>query len=214
MNQIEIYEERGKDETEKIPRLEVNGEPVLTSSQLANFFGCSTANLRNTFKRNKADFVEGKHYFKLEGDALKELKRSVTDCYDVTNGYAVYLNVNSITMWTTLGAARFAKSLRTRKAWEVYEKLAMNYFSGKKIIEEKSAVNKTSEEKISEKISKNKLTDEKKIKFLLQAAKITKDAATREKRVSAILCKLTITWLAGASGHRTYTKLFTLSVKI
>ena len=31
-------------------------------------------------------------------------------------------------------------------------------------------------------------------------------------RVSAILCKLTITWLAGAIGHRTYTKLFTLSL--
>ncbi len=73
-----------------------------------------------------------------------------------------------------MGAARFAKSLKTKKAWEVYEQLALNYFSGKKISGKKSA----------EKISKNELTAEKKIKFLLQAAKITKDTVRRENLIS------------------------------
>ena len=36
---------------------------------------------------------------------------------------------------------------------------------------------------------------------------------TTRTRVSAILCKLTFTWLADAIEHRTYTKLFTLSLK-
>lgn len=144
MNQIEVYEGNGENEFERIPRLEVNGKLVLTSSQLADFYGCSTSNLRNTFKRHRADFIEGEHYFKLEGDAMKEFKRSVTDCYSVTNGYEPFINIYSpsLILWTVLGAARFAKSLKTKKAWEVYEQLALNYFSGKKISEKNSSAEK------------------------------------------------------------------------
>ena len=173
---VSIYAGTGEGEIGQMNRLELNGELVLTTAQLAKFYDCSTHNIMKTFCRHKEDFIEGEHYFKLIGEDLKKFKNDMTDCLNETNGEVVILNpkVNSLTLWTTLGAARFAKSLKTKKAWEVYEQLALNYFSGKKISGKKSA----------EKISKNELTAEKKIKFLLQAAKITKDAVRRENLVA------------------------------
>lgn len=165
-----------KEMLEKISRLEINGELVLTTAQLAKFYGCSNNNIVKNFHRHKEDFIEGEHYLKIEGEDLRDFKREMTDCHSVTNGNFAVINPNATVfyLWTTLGAARFAKSLKTRKAWEVYEQLALNYFSGKKISGKNS----------SEKISKNELTDEKKIKFLLQAAKITKDAVRRENLIA------------------------------
>ena len=100
----------------------------------------------------------------------------MTDCHSVTNSHSAVVNPNAhiFYLWTTLGAARFAKSLTTRRAWAVYEQLAVNYFSGKKIVGKKSV----------EKISKTALTPKEKVKFLLQAAKITKDAARRENLIA------------------------------
>lgn len=172
MMDIVIYEGTGTDEIGQMNRLEVNGELVLTTVQLAQFFSCSTQSIRKTFHVHKAEFIEGVHYFKLEGEDLRNFKRNITESNNVTKGNAVNFNVNSLTLWTALGAARFAKSLRTKKAWAVYEHLVVNYF--KTLPDKKSAKNS----------SKNELTVEKKIKFLLQAAKITKNEAVRENLIA------------------------------
>lgn len=174
--EIVVYEGTGEGEIGQMNRLEVNGELVLTTAQLAKFYECSVQNIIKTFHRHKADFVEGEHYFKLEGEDLRDFKRKMTDCTFETNCTFAIVNPNAhvFYLWTTLGAAKFAKSLTTRRAWAVYEQLALNYFSGKKIIGKKSG----------EKISKNELTAKEKIKFLLQAAKITKDAARRENLIA------------------------------
>ena len=176
MVQIAIYEGKGEGEVGQLNRLEVNGELVLTTAQLAKFYGCSNNNIVKTFQRHKEEFIEGEHYLKLTGEALRDFKREMTDCHSVTNGDFAVVNPNATVfyLWTTLGAARFAKSLKTKKAWEVYEQLALNYFSGKKISGKSSA----------EKISKNELTAKEKVKFLLQAAKITKDAVRRENLIA------------------------------
>ena len=177
-----IYEGTGEGDFGKIPRLEINGELVLTTVQLAKFFDCSAQSIVKTFNRHKEKFVEGKHYFKLVGENLRDFKRIMTDynsgtnCHSETNCLSVMVSANatSFYLWTVLGVSRFAKSLTTKNAWAIYEKLAINYFSDKKV----------SVKQPEGKIPKNELTDEKKIKFLLQAAKITKDAVTRENLIS------------------------------
>ena len=176
MVNVAVYEGTGEGDVGKIPRLEVNGELVLTTAQLAKFYECSANNIVQTFQRHKAEFIEGVHYLKIEGEELRDFKREMTDCHSVTNGHSAVVSPNAhvFYLWTTLGAARFAKSLTTRRAWEVYEQLALNYFSGKKIVGKKSV----------EKISKNALTPKEKVKFLLQAAKITKDAVRRENLIA------------------------------
>ena len=174
MMNVSIYAGTGKGEYGQLERFEINGELVLTTAQLTKFYGCTSNTIRKNFHKHKEDFIEGEHFFKLTSEELKEFKRNITEGNDVTAGNTVNLNVNSVTFWTMLGAARFAKILKTSRAWEVYEQLALNYFSGKKISGKSSA----------EKISKNELTAKEKVKFLLQAAKITKDAVRRENLIA------------------------------
>ena len=171
---IAIYEGHGEGEINQMNRLEINDELVLTTAQLAKFYGCSTHNIVKNFNDHKKDFIEGVHYFKLIGDVLRDFKRKITESDSVTNSDSVIIspNATSFYLWTTLGAAKFAKSLRTKRAWDIYEQLAVNYF-------------KTLPDKKSSKTSaKNALTDKEKIKFLLQAAKITKNAEMRENLIA------------------------------
>jgi len=169
-----IYEGNGEGEIGQMYRLEVNGEPVVTTAQLAKFFDCSTQSIRKTFHIHKEQFIEGVHFYKLEGDALKNFKRNVTESNLVTNGNLPFVNPSTphLMLWTALGAAKFAKSLKSRRAWDIYEQLAVNYF--KTLPDKKSA----------KKNSNGELTPKEKIKFLLQAAKITKDATRRENLLS------------------------------
>ena len=171
-----MYEGTDEGEFGKIPRLEVNGKLVLTTAQLAKFYECSAQSIRKIFARNEGKFIEGEHYLKLEGSDLRDFKRYSTESTLATKHTLPVVNpfAPHLALWTVLGAASFAKSLRTKKAWEVYEQLALNYFSGKKITGKKSG----------EKISKDGLSVREKIKFLLQAAKITKDAARRENLIA------------------------------
>ena len=92
MMDIVIYEGKGTDEIGQMNRLEVNGELVLTTAQLAQFFSCSTQSIKKTFHVHKSEFIEGVHYFKLEGDALKDFKRKVTESNLVTNGNLPFVN--------------------------------------------------------------------------------------------------------------------------
>lgn len=181
MMNVSIYAGTGEGEIGQMNRLELNGELVLTTAQLAKFYGCPTARISQSFLRHKENFVEGKHYLKLEGENLKNLKNELSKS-ELVNGDDFGKNelpfvgsrVNVLYLWTKRGVARHAKMLNTHTAWEVFELLEDSYFSGKKITGNKPA----------EKISKNALTAEKKIKFLLQAAKITKDAVRRENLVA------------------------------
>ena len=87
------------------------------------------------FSRNSARFVQGKHFFKLEGNELREFKHrlslSESVSREVTESYSVKIarNVRSLILWTERGAARHAKMLETDQAWEVFEKLEDCYFS-------------------------------------------------------------------------------------
>ena len=108
---------------------------VLTTTQLAEYYGCAVENIRDNFRKNKIHFVESKHYFKLEGDALKIFRdytenfRPVKDDYTENFRPVVPARTSVMYLWTERGCARHAKMLSTDKAWEVFEMLEDNYFN-------------------------------------------------------------------------------------
>ena len=109
----------------KLTVLENNNERVLTTKQLAECYGTETNNIKNNFSNNKERFIEGKHYYKLTGEDLREFKREVNDIDLVAS------NVNQLYLWTEKGASRMCKILDTDKAWEQFDVLEETYFNVK-----------------------------------------------------------------------------------
>ena len=101
-----------------------NQIPVITTELLAHLYGTDVANIKMNHSRNQTRFLEGKHYFKVVGDDLKNLR--------VTFSYLqISPKTRSLILWTERGAARHAKMLETDQAWEVFEKLEDCYFNMK-----------------------------------------------------------------------------------
>ncbi|CAM6788554.1 anti-repressor Ant [Escherichia coli] len=99
--------------------------PVITTELLAHLYGTEAIRIRQNHHENKGRFIEEKHFFKLEGEILREFKHRVAFNYSVK----IARNVRSLILWTERGAARHAKMLETDRAWEVFEKLEDCYFS-------------------------------------------------------------------------------------
>ena len=105
-----------------ITRIEYNGQLVLTTAQLAEFYETGENNIKNNFRNNADRFIEGKHFFKVEGDDLDFLRVKNFDLQISSKTRVFYL-------WTKRGAARHCKSVGTDRAWEVFEVLEDTYFS-------------------------------------------------------------------------------------
>lgn len=99
-------------------------QPVVTTELLAKLYGTDTDNIRKNFSNNADRFVDGKHFIKLEGDALRDFKHSVNNVHSVE----IPRQTRNLMLWTERGAARHAKMLDTEQAWEVFEKLEDCYF--------------------------------------------------------------------------------------
>ncbi len=102
--------------------IEYKGQKVITTAMLAEAYGTSTSYISKNFNRNKNKFVEGKHYFFLTGEKLKEFKKSSSlkdDCFKQSS---------STYLWTERGANHHCKILDTDKAWEQFENLEETYF--------------------------------------------------------------------------------------
>ncbi|EJK1075788.1 ORF6N domain-containing protein [Salmonella enterica] len=112
---------------EALPIISHNGIPVITTELLAELYGTAVINIQVNHSRNSSRFEQGKHYYKLEGDALRAMKRELTESKSVK----IARNVRSLILWTERGAARHAKMLETDQAWEVFERLEDCYFSQK-----------------------------------------------------------------------------------
>lgn len=102
--------------------VEYKGQVVITTAQLAEVYGTTPKNITNNFQRNNDRFTEGKHYFVLKGDELKEYKSKTSE-----RGVPVS-SANSMYLWTRRGASRHCKILGTDKAWEQFDYLEDNYF--------------------------------------------------------------------------------------
>lgn len=108
---------------QQLDKIEQNGMRVLTTAQLAECYETDTRTIKQNFNNNKFHYEEGKHYIRLEGDALKGFKDKVEN-FDL-----VQKNAKILYLWTERGALLHAKSLNTDKAWEVYEGLMEFYFT-------------------------------------------------------------------------------------
>ncbi|EIG2949170.1 phage antirepressor KilAC domain-containing protein [Escherichia coli] len=116
-----------QNQSDEIPVLEWQGVRVVTTETLARGYGTETIRIRQNHHENKVRFVEGKHFFKVEGESLRELKHRVALNYSVK----IARNVRSLTLWTERGAARHAKMIETDQAWAFFEKLEDSYFRQK-----------------------------------------------------------------------------------
>ncbi|ABS41801.1 ORF6C domain-containing protein [Clostridium botulinum] len=109
----------------EIKPVEIKGQRVLTTEQLGEVYEVDEVRIRQGFSRNQDKFQEGKHYFKLQGEELKQFKREYLK--DTS------LKLNSLMLWTERGANRHCKILDTDKAWEQFDNLEETYFRVKEI---------------------------------------------------------------------------------
>ncbi|ECE6400554.1 ORF6N domain-containing protein [Salmonella enterica subsp. salamae] len=98
--------------------------PVITTELLAKLYETEEKHIRQNFKRNECRFIAGKHFFKVSGSELDDLRTS-------QRGLQISPKTRSLILWTERGAARHAKMLETDQAWKVFEKLEDCYFSQK-----------------------------------------------------------------------------------
>lgn len=103
-----------------------NGVPVVTTELLARLYGTQTNNIKVNHSRNYGRFIEGKHYFKITGQELKNLRVTLSN---PQNPVPIHHRARSLVLWTERGAARHAKMLDTDQAWEVFERLEDCYFN-------------------------------------------------------------------------------------
>lgn len=108
----------------KVAVVEYNNERVLTTEQVSDGFECETTNIKKNFNANKERFIEGKHYYKLEGKELENLRVTNSDLQISPMTRSLYL-------WTKRGVARHSKMLGTDRAWEMFDCLEENYFNPK-----------------------------------------------------------------------------------
>jgi len=102
--------------------------PVVTTEMLADLYGTENIRIQQNHIRNLERFIEGKHFFKLVGEELRNFKKALTSLKIVSP------NARALTLWTERGAARHAKMLDTDQAWEVFEQLEDCYFHRKEIL--------------------------------------------------------------------------------
>lgn len=121
-----------------------NQIPVITTELLAQLYGTEPVRIRQNHHENKARFVEGKHFFKVVGNDLKELRVALNYSQNLRvtlsnsqnlqpslSGLQISPKARSLILWTERGAARHAKMLETDQAWDVFEKLEDCYFRQK-----------------------------------------------------------------------------------
>lgn len=98
--------------------IEHNNQRVLTTQQLAEAYGTDAKAISKNFNNNAHRYVQGKHYYLLEGEELRAFRKI----------YELPENLNRLYLWPEKGAWLHAKSLGTDKAWEAYEMLVDDYF--------------------------------------------------------------------------------------
>ena len=110
----------GSDSFCGIERILLNGSIVLTTAQIAKFFECSENIVRANFQQG--NFVNGVHFFKLEGAPLKNFKDYVK------NFNIIHLRTPILYLWTEYGVQSQCKMIGTKKAVEVFSAMQDNFF--------------------------------------------------------------------------------------
>ncbi|EPC2526551.1 ORF6N domain-containing protein [Providencia stuartii] len=105
-----------------LPVIEWRGVRVVTTETLAAGYGASAKNIQDNLLNNKSRFIDGVHYFKLEGDELRQFKK-VPDNIGVVSKHT-----SQQILWTEKGAARMSKIVDSDEAWSFFEKMEDAYF--------------------------------------------------------------------------------------
>ncbi len=101
--------------------LEWNGERVLRTARLIEYYDCEEHQIFDNFRRKNAGFIEGVHYVVVAGKDLSKLRMNNPQMQISPKARRVFF-------WTVGGAELQAKMLNTAKAWEAFKILAETYF--------------------------------------------------------------------------------------
>lgn len=111
-------------ESTSLQPIEHNNQRILTTAQLAAAYGTDPDHINDNHRKNKDRYTLGKHYFVLEGEALKQFLHLHPEIFRSQNSS----KIRTLFLWTEKGALMHAKSLNTDKAWEAYELLVDEYY--------------------------------------------------------------------------------------
>lgn len=137
----------------KLQVIEWQNQRVLLTSQLAKSYETTTRRISENFNANKERYVEEKHFYCLEGDALRNF-RANTEITDLPS------NINKLYLWTEKGALLHAKSLNTDKAWEVYDRLVETYFRAKEVMPQLNNLSPQLQLLVNMEIEQNKMKEQ------------------------------------------------------
>lgn len=105
-----------------LPIIEWKGVRVVTTETLATGYGSDVKSIQMNLANHKARFIEGEHFFKLEGGELQQLKR-LPNTIGLVSKYT-----SQQILWTEKGSARMSKIVDTDEAWSFFEKMEEAYF--------------------------------------------------------------------------------------
>lgn len=105
-----------------LPVIEWKGVRVVTTETLAAGYGSDVKSIQMNLANHKARFIESEHYFKLEGDELRQLKNCPNSIGSVNK------HARNLILWTEKGAARMSKIVDSDEAWSFFEKMEDAYF--------------------------------------------------------------------------------------
>ncbi|MBP6083688.1 MAG: ORF6N domain-containing protein [Providencia sp.] len=105
-----------------LPVIEWKDVRVVTTETLAAGYGSDAKSIQMNLANHKTRFVEGEHYFKLEGDDLQQFKR-LPNTIGLVSKYT-----SQQILWTEKGAARMSKIVDSDEAWSFFEKMEDAYF--------------------------------------------------------------------------------------
>jgi len=91
------------------PKMECQGEKVLTSKTLASIYDCEPERISDNFQRNADRFKKGTHYFTLQNEEKGKV----------------------LIYWTKKGVFLHARLLNSDRGWQAYENLLDAYFAAK-----------------------------------------------------------------------------------
>lgn len=112
---------------DKLTIIEHNNQRILTTQQVAEFYGTEPRRITENFRSNYERYDLGKSHYLIGSDELREFK----------NRYGISVvdeKANSLYLWTEKGCFLHAKSLNTDKAWDVYNELVDTYFRVQQIM--------------------------------------------------------------------------------
>lgn len=169
MNEIEM--EKG------IKPIRWKDHVVITTALLADVYKANEQQIQQNFNNHKDNFVEGKHYFLLQGEELREFK----NCFD--NIELVGKRASQLYLWTERGANRHCKILDTDKAWEQFDNLEETYFKVKEVVSTELSPGLQMLQGLLDQMVRKELADKERDKQIAKAKEAADKAVETTERI-------------------------------